>query len=451
MRTINKKILILNILIIVFSLNLYADWQIIGAAVSNGEKAVFTQDSENSQEFVYIGKLTNQQFKITDGIKTYVQVCGDNDPLEQSITLREETEANETGMRIRYVGEQDYFKVTLTIGRKDKSLIAERITPPNYIYIMGGPFNLNASNWLLEDAVELEKSNENPFVFYYKGEIHYNPVGSEGGSIKFLLGRSWSENYHPDISGDIPLNQVSKMRLGGEDNKWYIPADRSCDGYYVIKINTLDLTISIEEFVPKKDETPLAIFITGDAMSCGWSNTVPKLMNKIQAGIYQWEGTATPGQFKFLQRKGTWGKCYVATSPDEQVMAGSEHNIVYEENYLNGGGNDYKFVMPVSGDYKFTVNLNTMKMRVDETTTNTVFPVFSSDDGIVFYSNNGKLYIKSNNEKVLHAVVYSIDGKIISYKSFADITDIALPKGFYIVHLNNSCGDRIKNIKTLIY
>ncbi len=451
MYPINKKILILSFLIIVFSLNLFAEWQIKGDAVIGGGQAAFTQNSENNQEFVYVGKLTNQHFKITDGEKTFVPDCGDNDPLEQSILLREETETNETGMRIRYVGKNDYFKVTLTIGRKDKNLFVERITPPSNIYIMGGPFNLNVSNWLLEDAVELERSEENPFVFYYKGDIHFNPVGDEGGSIKFLLGRSWSSNYHPDVSSDVPLNKASKMRLGGNDNKWYIPADRSCDGYYVIKINTLDLTISIEEFVPNKDETPLAIFIVGDAMECGWSNTVPKMMKKIQSGIYQWNGTTLLGQFKFLQRKGSWQKCYVATIPNEEVILGSDHNIVYEENYLNGGGNDYKFVMPISGEYQFTVNLNTMKMRVEEPLTGSISPSLSTDQGIVFFSKNGKLFINSNNDQVFQAIIYSIDGKIISKKTFVNNTDISLPKGFYIVHLNNSSGDRLTNIKTLIF
>lgn len=449
MKTIYQKILFLVILFCCGSLTARADWQITGDAVPQGTQAVLQPNPDNSQEFIFVGKLTDSQFKITDGAKTYVHNCGDSDPLDQPVVLREQVSTDETGLRIRYVGKYDYFKVTLTVTSTEYAITATRIMPPKHVYIMGGPFNHNAANWLLDGAVELDQDAENPFVFYYRGDIRYNPVGSEGGNMKILVGRSWSTNYHPDASGNVPLSEASKMRLGGDDNKWSIPSDRSGDGHYVIRVDMLNLTIQVEEFIHNVDETPLAIFIVGDAMLCGWSNTTPMMMQKTQSGIYQWEGTTLQGQFKFLQRKGTWSRCYVATSSNEQIVPGNQNNLVYEENYLNGNGNDYKFVLPDAGEYHFTVDLNTMKLLVRDLATHVENP--KADNGILFFSEEGKLFLKSHDEQRLQADVFGFDGREIAHRTFVRNTEIPLPQGCYFVLVRNGSGAKIAGIRTLVF
>jgi len=450
MKVINNKILFFAILFCSFSLNIYANWRIIGDAVGQETEAILTQSSNNSQEFVYVGKLTNQLFKITDGQKTYIHDCGDNDPLEESIFLREESNASETGMRIRYVGQQDYFKATLTVVGDAKNIKIQRVIPPPNMYIMGGPFNNNATNWLLQDAVEMERDIENPFVFYYKGDIRYNPLGDERGSFKILQGRSWGENYHPDASGDVSLAQASKMRLRGNDNKWTIPADRSRDGYYEIKIDVLNLTISVENFIHNIDGTPRTVYIAGDAMSCGWNNENPIEMQKIEKGIFQWQGKASSGQFKFLQRRNLWHRCYVATSVDKQVFSNGEYDVVFEENYTVQG-NDYKFVIPEEGEHHFTLNLNTMKLRVESQTTKIESIPADKNSGVKIFSDAGRLFLESEQNQHLQAFVFSIDGRVVDQRKFVKSTDIALPKGCYLVLLRNEDGEKITTVKTIVY
>jgi hypothetical protein len=445
----NKLSLFSVLLFCLFPLNMQAEWQLTGDGVTGGQ-AILAGNPGNSQEFVYIGKLNNRSFKVTDGKDTYVHSCGDNDPLQQSILLRAQSGPDETGLRIRYAGHNQYFKVTLDVTRNSKTITADPVAPPQNLYIMGGPFSNNDPNWLLEDALELERDAENPFIFYYKGDIRYNPIGDEGGNLKFLAGRSWGENYHPAASGNTPLLQASQMRLGGEDNKWAIPADRSADGYYVIKINTLDLTVSIDEFTHNIDETPLAVFITGDALPCGWSNIVPPLMPKKQPGVYSWQGTVSPGQFKFLKRKGSWAMCYVATSADEQIILGNEHDIVYEFEYYNGGGNDYKFVMPDPGEYRFTLNLNTMKLRVDRPSTE-METIRHNDDGIIFSSGNGKLFLKNTSGQTCEAQVFGIDGRKVTETTFTGSAGITLPKGFYLILLNSGNNRKTTGHKVIVY
>lgn len=277
-----------TILFLIFSLgltvsNARAEWRITGDAL-NGGSAVLTQASGSSSDFVFMGKLNSQEFKVTDGTDSYVANCGDNDPLEQLITLRKAGNADETGLRIRYVAHNDIFRVTLKITRNSKQIIAERLTPPKQLYIMGGPFNTHDPNWLLDDAVAMERDAGNPFIFYYRGDIRYNTFGDERGAIKFLLGRTWNDNYHPIGSTNTPLLQASKIRLGGDDTKWEIPADGSGNGYYEITVNLLDETIRVQfgesGFHELNKNNTVSVFSDGEKI-CIHSAEHEKLSAKI--------------------------------------------------------------------------------------------------------------------------------------------------------------------------
>jgi hypothetical protein len=141
--------------------------------------------------------------------------------------------------------------------------------------------------------------------------------------------------------------------------------------------------------------------------------------------------------------------CYVATSDDEPIVLGNEHNLVYEFEYYNGGGNDYKFVMPETGEYRFTVDLNTMKLRVDQPGTELNAP--HSDREIIYYSHSGKLFLKGNAGQRLQVAVYGIDGRKVAAAIFVENAEIALPKGFYIVVPSDGSGKRVAGRKVLVY
>ena len=256
-----KKILPIVVwLLSVPLLNAQTEWRITGGGVGE-EGILLKQNPSNTQEFNYVGPLPNQWFKITDGTTSYVPLCGDPDPLGQTLTLREENNSAETGLRIRYAksyaGSREYFTVKLNVSSGGKTINVERFEQGKGLLIMGGPFNRrDISYWDIGDAVEMERDRVNPFIFYYRGEIRYSPIGIERGNIKFLLGRTWDDNYHPVGTTDVPLLQASKIRFNGADTKWTIPSDGSADGYYVIKINTLDETIDVD-FTPKTAIKPL--------------------------------------------------------------------------------------------------------------------------------------------------------------------------------------------------
>ncbi|MHB9055680.1 MAG: hypothetical protein ACYC2P_05935 [Paludibacteraceae bacterium] len=434
MKTLKIKLLLLAAFSCFVTVNAQNLWKILGEAVPAGS-ADLIQNPSDPAEYIYRGKLSGMWFKITNGTNTYVPICRENDPLGNILDAHIESSTAETGFRIRYSTPNDFYKVSFREGRSTSKISVERITPPEKIYLAGGPVNTHDPNWLLSDARDLEKDASNPFIFYYKGFLRYNTFGDEPGSIKFLIGLNWDTAYHPYGSTDVPLAQASKMREGGTDTKWTIPADRSGDGYYIIKINTFDQTINIVEFDPNAEYFPANIYITGDAMPCGWTNVAPVTMIKQteKGSTYFWTGNLTPGQFKFLKEKGTWGSGYAATKENDPIVFGQSQDIVYEFEYWNGGGNDYKFVVSQSEQVTIQVDLKTMKMIVINDLTG-VSPV-EKQSGFHLFSKNGKVYVKNTAENKFHMNVFGIGGHMILNRNFQKDCVISLNNGMYIVEL----------------
>jgi hypothetical protein len=423
-------------------------WRIQGEAVPGGN-AFLTQDPADTQTFSYVGRLSNQWFKLSDGTTNYVPLCGDSDPLGQTIDLRNETDPSETGFRIRYTKEKDFFKITLKESPSGQQITVENETPPERLYLVGGPVNTHDPNWWLDDAKELERDTENPFLFYYKGYLTYNIFGEEQGSIKFLTGLTWDPAYHPDGTSNHALLQAlktpAKMRLNGADTKWTIPANKTANGYYEISLNTLDNTICVDSFRHSTEAYPEKIFIAGPAMPCHWVNDYPEAMTPVagQYGVYRWSGITTQGAFKFLQARGTWGRCYVAATADEQVVFDQPHPIIYEFEYYNNGGNDYKFVMPKACLCTITVDLKEMRMTVQNNgETALPAPATAPGDAIAIrYDRQSRLlYIDAKTGDAPSALVsiFTMNGTVVAQRKLGNGFSISLPAGIYGVSAANA-------------
>jgi len=440
-----KKLIICLVLTCsVFTLNAKT-WSIIGKALEN-DTTLLEQDATNPNLYKYVGKLTNKSFKLFNGVDYYIPMCGNNDPFVQELSMEKQADESQTGFRVSYVSSNKLYRISLTDGVAPK-LIVEKAITYNHIYLIGGPVNTHDPNWLLGDARELEKDPENPFVFYYRGFLKYNTFGEERGAIKFLTSNSsWDPAYHPIGTSNMPLAQASKMRLGGTDTKWEIPADGSRNGYYVIKFNTLDETISVEQFEHANVDYPANIFITGEAMPCGWDNNTPEIMTptNILEGKYSWTGNVLPGQFKFLKNKGSWGSCYVATLKDQSIVYDQLLPVVYEFEYYNNGGNDYKFLIPDSGRCIINMDLAGMKILVKKETQNSTKNLKMSDE-VVITANAGKIVVKCFSAFKKNLAIYAIDGRNIYSNSFVYDSEISLPKGYYIVKVADSKG--LNNVK----
>jgi len=434
-----KKILICLVLVCsVFTLNAKT-WSVIGKALKD-DTTLLEQDASNPNMYKYVGNLTNMSFKLFNGVDYYVPKCGMNDPFDQQVSIEKQVDESQAGFRVSYVNSNVPYRITLIDGIIPK-LIVEKVTTFNHLYLIGGPINTRDPNWLLSDARELVKDPENPFVFYYRGFLIYNTFGDEPGSIKFLTSNTnWDPAFHPGKTGNIPLAQASKMTLGGDDTKWELPSDGSGNGYYVLKLNTLNETISIEKFEPGNVEYPAKIFITGDALPCGWNNETPEIMTptKITEGKYSWTGKVLPGQFKFLKFKGSWGNCWVSTIIDQPVVFDRLYPFVFEaEN--TAGGNDYKFLITEPGGCSINMDLANTKMfvkKVDLSSTDNT----KLNDEVIMTANAGRIVVKCSSSFKKNLAVFGIDGRHLYTNSFVYNSEVSLPKGCYIVKVTDSNG-----------
>jgi len=418
-------------------------WSVIGKALAK-DTTLLEQDATNPNLYKYVGQLKNMSFKLFNGADYYIPSCGMNDPLDQQVNMEKQADPSQTGFRVSYVSSSKLYRISLTDGVAPK-LIVEKVTPYDHIYLIGGPVNAHDPNWLLGDARELDKDPVNPFIFYYRGFLKYNTFGDERGAIKFLTTNSaWDPSFHPTGSGNVPLAQASKMTLGGADTKWEIPADGSGNGYYVLKLNTLNETISVEQFEHANVDYPSNLFITGDAMPCGWVNSTPEIMTptNILEGKYSWTGNVLPGQFKFLKNKGSWGSCYVSTIKDQPVVFDQATTLIYESDYINTGGNDFKFLSTESGRCTVNVDLAGMTMSVKKENLNSTENVNRSDE-VIITANAGKIKVKSSTAFMKNLAVFSIVGRKIYSNSFVYDSEISLPKGCYIVKVDDSTGEDI--------
>ena len=103
------------------------------------------------------------------------------------------------------------------------------------------------------------------------------------------------------------------------------------------------------------------LYVVGDAMPCLWANWAPEVMFNLGDGNFTWTGKVTAGSFKLLFALNDWGSSLNATTSDEAIIFGSEHNLIEDER-----GGDYKFIIKPAdaGIVTITVNAPAMKMVV---------------------------------------------------------------------------------------
>ncbi len=436
------------------------EWSIVGNAVPGGT-AVLKQNPANAQVFRYTGSLTNQGFKLSDGTNEYVPLCGESDPLGQTIDVRRATSSSDTGFRVRYTGTQENFKLTLTKNGAQQQLSVEAIDAPKAIYLMGGPINSHDPNWQLYDARELEPDPDNAFVFYYKGDLKYNTFGDEPGNFKLLVNRpDWNEAFHPAEDGNVLLEGITNMRFGGDDNKWFIPEDGSGDGYYVLKVDALNETLEVVSFEANSEQKyyPPAVYITGNAMPCNWTNEYPEIMEPIadQKGVYSWTGTvfgADPeinesGFFKFLKCRLTWDYCYTAWSPSEPIEFGEEYNAFYRHD-------DNKFVIPEDCDdctitldmrdpemIKFVVTNNNQRSSVKT-------PAGEQNALVTVYNQQTKQLQISGENADATIRIFNMNGSLMLNRVLDSGITVSLPAGLYTVVMYDK--NDIYRKKTIVY
>lgn len=427
------------------------NWTIVGKALEK-DTTQMEQDATNTSVYKYVGKLSTGKFKLSDGTNVYVPVCGMNDPMGQQIGMEVQTDFSQTGFGVKYVNPTKTYIITVTDGIKP-TLKVEMAEIYAHLYLIGGPVSTSPTKWELRDAVELEQDKTDQFVFYYKGYLMYNNTGDEPGSIKILTSNTgWGNGFHPTGDANVALSKASKMRLNGNDNKWEIPADGSANGYYVIRINTLKETIEVLQFTPRNVAFPNKVYVTGDAMPCGWVADFPETMitTNLLEGKYQWTGNVVPGKFKFLKTKNSWGSCYVSSFEDQTIQFNINYPVVYEFEYYNNGGKDYKFVFNHAVKCTIFLDLSSMKVMVQKESTTPVEVIKKQTPHYYIRGYNETISASSSDTLPKEISVYNYVGQKVYTNNFVSNTEFRVKKGFYIVVITDSQKQVCKKVKLML-
>lgn len=107
------------------------------------------------------------------------------------------------------------------------------------------------------------------------------------------------------------------------------------------------------------------LFIVGPATTVGWSDANALEMDKVNDGVFKWQGKLKGNEeFKFLNTR-SWYKNVLSAVPDVIVDLSKTYNLDFYAAWdLNG--KDWKFKMPRTGNYCIIVDLRNMKMSVLE-------------------------------------------------------------------------------------
>ncbi|NDW11047.1 SusF/SusE family outer membrane protein [Dysgonomonas sp. 520] len=107
------------------------------------------------------------------------------------------------------------------------------------------------------------------------------------------------------------------------------------------------------------------VYLIGGAAPNGWSNDKAEAMMLVssddESAVFTWTGALKASDFKFINTLGTWQPSFNAATPDEPIILGETHSLVY-----NASGDDHKFTLPQAGFYTVIIDLKKLTMVVTE-------------------------------------------------------------------------------------
>ncbi|MDO4310203.1 MAG: SusF/SusE family outer membrane protein [Prevotella sp.] len=110
------------------------------------------------------------------------------------------------------------------------------------------------------------------------------------------------------------------------------------------------------------------VYMIGGATPAGWdlSRAVGMLSVSGKEGVFIWEGHLKKDEFKFVSNTNWYWPGFVATAANQKVETGMTYDLRYYEDGQDAYANDNKFVPTAEGDYKITVDLKALKMKVEK-------------------------------------------------------------------------------------
>jgi len=252
------------------------------------------------------------------------------------------------------------------------------------------------------------------------------------GELKFSTNADWNPSWGPTTNGTaMPSTGYSGALVPNTvgDNKLAVQQA----GNYSIIIDLTALTVNIQ---PMTETIPIKVnrlFIIGDATANGWSlATAPEL---APTNGNPWEFTYTgtlssTGGFKFTTSKGDFSQNLYMKTSDTQMFLGKTP--------------DSKWSVSTNGNYKVTLNTNTLAISILKQTT-TVNETLSKEYPSL-ESNVVRNELKVINNSNFNYAIYNLTGsnllKGLSFNGKINVS--SLNNGIYLLNVDNKAFKFIK-------
>lgn len=245
---------------------------------------------------------------------------------------------------------QDGNNVSVTVPSLEywTMLVFEGKDVEENMYIIG---DATQAKWDLAKAQPMIKSTD--------GKTFGMTVHLEAGQpFKFVNGTDWNTNYsyyaeyeNYQFNSGINSGNLLVSKSSGQTYSDYKFTVQETGDYYI----TLDLN-NMKIYVNKATATYDNLYVVGSATKAGWDLTKAIPLEKSASG-FEYSGNCEitgngTNEFKFVTSNTDWGK-------DHFVKGATENDIV---KFNRTDDNKWVFTKEQSGNYKITVNLNTMRV-----------------------------------------------------------------------------------------
>lgn len=318
---------------------------------------------------------------------------------------------------------QDGYNVSVTVPSLEywTMLVFEGTDEEENMYIIG---DATQAKWDLDNAQPMIKSTDGRT---FSMKVHLDA----GKEFKFVNGKGWGTNYcyNAEYPGYEFKSDINSGNLIFRKNTSTAPPDykftvQETGDYYI----TLDLN-NMKIYVNKATATYDKLYVVGSATEAGWDLTKAIPLEKSASGFEYSGNCVITGNgtndfvFKFVTSNTDWLQYH--------FVKGATENDIVKYSGTGPGDNKWVFTNEQSGNYKITVNLNTMRV----TFTKLESKVYLCDGA--FGSNDWESYTTEMNHKMADDVFTytfttdnSTGNKYIRFKiDNGEFNDIYAPSG----------------------
>jgi len=268
----------------------------------------------------------------------------------------------------------------------------------------------------------LTQDGVNPSKFYYKAYLN-------AGDFKFLMQNSdWVPSWNKGASETLVVKRTSYADL--VDEKFTV----STAGNYAIVLDTTALTLSV---TPMTETIPIpfnTLFMVGNAAPNGWDlgKATELARNPTNQLEFSYTGALTVGEIKFpVNRNWGWNQDFFVKSSDVLMQ-------------LVAGG-DVKWSIAEAGNYKITLNANTLAISIVKQTS-AVNEVSNNEYPSLLANVVKEQLTVTNNTGFNYQIFNKVGASVLAGNSTNGIISVSnINNGIYFLKAKNKTFKFIKN------